>query len=181
MKCYIMLAEGFEEIEAVAVYDIVKRASVETFFVSVYGEKTVKSSRGMKIVPDKSLSDISSIEADDVIVLPGGMPGTLNLKKSDELAKIIVNHNNSNGILAAICAAPSILGEMGLLKGKKATCYPGFEESLLDALFTEEAVVYDGNIITSRGAGTAVYFALEIVSLVKNKQEAAKISSAILL
>lgn len=181
MKCYIMLAEGFEEIEAVSVYDILKRASIETFFVSVYDEKTVKSSRGMKIVPDIGLSDITSVNKDDIIVLPGGMPGTLNLKKSGALAEILQHHNNGKGILAAICAAPSILGEMGLLRGKKATCYPGFEQSLKEAAFTEEAVVCDGNIITSRGAGTAIYFALEIVSLVKGKQEAQKISSSILL
>jgi len=181
MKCYIMLAEGFEEIEAVCVYDILKRASIDTFFVSVYGEKAVKSSRGMKIMPDMSLSEISSVESDDVVVLPGGMPGTLNLKRSDELAKILAHHYDENGVIAAICAAPSILGEMELLKGKRATCYPGFEESLKGAEFVEKAVVHDGNIITSRGAGTAIQFALEIVSLVKSRQEAEKISSAILL
>ncbi len=173
-----MLANGFEEIEALTVVDILRRGEIDVQTVAVYNNEYVTGAHGINIKSDIMLSDI--IDDYTVIVLPGGMPGTINLQNCEDLQKLIIKAHNNNKLLAAICAAPMIFGELKLLEGKKATCYPGFEKHLLNAEVLENKVCYDGNIITSRGAGTAADFAFKILEVIKNKEISEKIRSSMI-
>lgn len=165
---YVMLAEGFEEIEALAVVDILKRANISTKTVGVTG-KEVTGSHGIKVISDITDNEISLSDM-QMIVLPGGMPGTVNLEKSSTIQDAL-DYAYSNQIwISAICAAPSILGHKNLLNQKKATCYPGFEEDLNGYIKTDDSVVVDGNIITGKGPGVAIPFALKIVEILKSKE-----------
>ncbi len=170
----VFLANGFEETEAVAPIDILRRNGQNVITVGI-GEEVITSSHGITVVPDVTEADMSLMTDIDMIVLPGGMPGTLNLEKSRTVQDTI-DYCAANGkFIGAICAAPSILGKKGLLKGKKATCFPGFEEFLEGADFTGEPVEKDGNIITARGAGVAVEFGLKLVEALSGKPASDKI------
>ena len=162
-KIIVLVAEGTEEIEALTVVDLARRAGIEVEVVSIYDEPVVKGSHNIALVADKVISEADWDNA-KMIVIPGGMPGTLNIKACDTAMKQINHFNEQGKMLAAICAAPSILGEAGLLNGKKAVCYPGFEDKLMGAEVVYETVVADGNIITSRGLGTAIDFAAMIIN-----------------
>lgn len=175
---YVMLAQGFEEIEALAFVDILRRADINVETVSIYDHKNVKGSHGIEVIADKILSDITDMS--DGIVLPGGIPGTYNLQKNDKLIELLKNYNEKGKFVAAICAAPSILGEIGILRGKKATCYPSFENKLIGSTISHDMVVVDGNIITSRGAGTAHEFALKFVEIIKGKNISDELRSSML-
>lgn len=157
----VFLANGFEEIEALATVDILRRAGVEVVTVGV-GGKTVIGAHDIAVCADIT-EDKLNMSAIDGVVLPGGMPGTTNLEASAIVQKAVAYAVNQNMLVAAICAAPSILGHGGYLCGKKAICYPGFEQELTNAIITNSGVVVDGNIITASGAGVAVDFALELV------------------
>ncbi|MBP3451968.1 MAG: DJ-1/PfpI family protein [Agathobacter sp.] len=161
-KLGVFMADGCEEIEALTVVDIARRAGIEVAMISITGEKLVKGAHGIDFQTDIP-AEFMDFDLLDGIVLPGGMPGTLNLGANKYVLQTIIDFNCKGKLVSAICAAPSVLGETGLLKGKKATSYPGFEEKLVGAEICEDAVVVDGNIITSRGMGTAIPFALEIV------------------
>ena len=178
MTVYTMLADGFEEVEALAVVDVLKRAKIEVCMVSVTGQRLVTGAHNIGIS-----ADICFDEADfgrcDMIFLPGGMPGTLNLKNHKGLTEQIKNFEKSGKKLAAICAAPSILGEMGLLKGRKAICFPGFEDALQGAEITDKRVVVDGNIFTSKGMGTAIDLGLEIVSNLISEEKSEELAKSI--
>ncbi|MBR2877644.1 MAG: DJ-1/PfpI family protein [Clostridia bacterium] len=169
---YVFLAEGFEEIEALATVDILRRAEMDVRTVSVTGEKEVTGAHAITVT-----ADITEINLDDVdaVILPGGMPGTLNLKASDKVQDAIKYSFDNNKLMCAICAAPLVFGGAGFLKGKKAACYPGFEHELIGADVAYEPVVRDGNIITSRGAGTAHLFAFEILKYFGKEKEAAEL------
>ena len=157
----VFLANGFEEIEALATVDILRRAGVEVVTVGVGGKVPV-GAHGIAVCADITESELNMSDIQGV-VLPGGMPGTTNLEAS-VVVQQVVRYAVDNGLLtAAICAAPSILGHGGYLNSKKATCYPGFEQELTDAIIVNDGVVVDGNIITASGAGVAVDFALELV------------------
>ena len=156
-KVGIFMADGCEEIEGLTVVDIVRRAKLEMTTISITDEKEVTSE--------------VDFDGFDAIVLPGGMPGTLNLGASDMVNKVIKKFAGEGKIVAAICAAPSVLGAAGLLEGRHATCHPGFEEKLTGAITSEDAVVVDGNIITSRGMGTAIDFGLAIVDCLTDFDE----------
>ena len=158
---YIFLAEGFEETEAIGTIDVIRRANLEIKTVGV-DKKSVTGSHGITVECDLVLGDIS--DDYDGIILPGGMPGTLNLMKSDELCLMLEKAEKEEKLLAAICAAPMIFGELGFLKGRKATCYPGFETHFSGGEYTGEAVTVDKNIITAKGAGAALLFGAEIVN-----------------
>ena len=160
---YVFLAEGFEETEALAPVDVMRRAKLDVKTVGVTGE-CVTSSHG---VPVKADITIDNIDLDDVqgVVLPGGMPGTLNLEANEKVIEAV----------KYICAAPSILGHLGILDGKKATCFPGFEKELKGADYTGTHTVTDGNIITAKGAGCAIEFGHAIVSLAVSKDAADKV------
>lgn len=166
---YVFLAEGFEEIEALTQTDVLKRAGIDVINVGVTGE-FVKGAHGIVVKSDISLSDAFEKNDAEGIILPGGMPGTTNLFESEKLNIMIKKAYDEKKLIAAICAAPSILGKLGLLKGKKATCYPGFEETLFGAKISKKNVVKDENIITSRGAGTAMEFALSIAEYITGKK-----------
>ncbi len=165
---YVLLAEGFEEIEALTVVDILRRADIETKTVSIDDCETVTGGHGICIKTDCSISK-SKLKEAAMIVLPGGMPGTTNLEKNSKVSEVISYRAQNNMWIAAICAAPSILGKMGYLKDKEAICYPGFEKYLKGAVIKDDNVVVSDKFITSKGPGTAAYFAYIIVSILKNK------------
>ena len=161
-KVAVLLADGFEEIEALTVVDILRRASVYVDTVSITDEYKVRGSHGINVQTEDLFDEVNFVEF-DMIVLPGGMPGTTNLDEHPGVKRVVEDYVTSGKYVAAICAAPSILGGMGLLKGKRAACYPSVEDKLSGAVISRLPVVQDGNIITSRGMGTAIEFAMAIV------------------
>lgn len=166
---YIFLADGFEEIEALATVDVIRRAGIDCKTVGVTG-KSVTGSHGIKVESDIGITDIDFNEM-SAVVLPGGMPGTINLENNKNVIDAVQYAYNKELLIAAICAAPSILGHLGLLRGKKATCYDGFEYELVGAQFIPDGVCADGNIITACGAGVAIDFGLEIVAYLTGNRE----------
>ena len=178
-KIAIFMADGCEEIEGLTVVDIARRAGIEIDMISISDTKTVTSSHKVTFMTDltKGEADFSNY---DGIVLPGGLPGTLNLGADETVNRVIKEFAAEGKMVAAVCAAPSVLGEAGLLQGKKATCYPGYEDKLLGGQWVEEEVAVDGNIITSRGLGTTIPFALEIVKYLIDEKKSKAISDKII-
>ena len=174
----ILLADGFEEIEALTPLDVLRRAGLDVKTVAI-GSKVAVGSHGIPVICDMEAKEVDESSLSTVI-FPGGMPGSLNLDKADFTDKIIASVQSKGGKIAAICAAPLLLGRRGLLKGLRATCYPGFEGELIGAVPTQEGVVTDGNITTAKGMGVALAFAKELVSLFLSKEDAEKISSSIM-
>lgn len=177
-KVLVFFAEGFEEVEALTVVDLVRRAGIDTTMVSITGNKKVTGSHGITVAMDELIDDINFSEA-QMIVLPGGMPGTRNLEAHDDLMRNVDDYCSSGRYVAAICAAPTILGHRGLLVGKKACCYPGLEDQLQGAEVTKDKVTVADKIITSRGVGTAIPFGLKIVETLIDKDTADNLASAI--
>lgn len=175
----IFFAEGYEEIEALTVVDMCRRAGIQIDMVSVTKDMEVTGAHGIEVAMDASLDDYDFREV-DMIVLPGGMPGTLNLEKSAKLMCNVDVFASSGRYVAAICAAPSILGHRGLLKGKTACCYPGFEEELAGATVTYNPCEVDGNIITARGMGCAIDFSKEIIRVLAGDEKAEEIVEKII-
>ncbi len=167
MKILVPLAEGFEEIEAVAILDVLRRAGLDTTSAGL-GDNPVLGSHAIPVMADEQLSSLSP---DDfgAIVLPGGMPGSDNLKKSDAVISFVRSIHQRGGLAAALCAAPMVLGHAGVLAGKKATCFPGFESEMKGATPTGSPVEVDGLIITGRGPGCAIPFALALVEALSGK------------
>lgn len=178
-KICVFLAEGMEEIEALTVVDICRRAKIDTKTVSVTEDRMVTSSHGIKVEADMVLSEVNFDEI-DMIVLPGGMPGTLNLEACKPLMQKVEEFNRMGRYIAAICAAPSIFGHMGILEGRNACCYPNFEEQLTGALVSRKPVEISGHVITSRGMGTAIDFALCIVGCIEGQPCADAVKEAII-
>lgn len=176
---YIFLAPGFEEIEAIVPRDILKRANVDVSTVGIE-EQIVESTKGLKLVSDITINDISD-ENLDGIILPGGMPGTSNLEKCEKLIDIIKTCAKKNLLIAAICAAPSILGKLGILSGKDACCFPDaeIEKYLTGAKINNKDVNVCENIITSKGPGTAFQFAFSIVEYLRGNQVRQNLSAGI--
>ena len=174
---YVFLAEGFEELEAVAPIDILRRAELNVATVGV-GRKTVTGSHGIPIVVDVIDCEIAPDENCEGIILPGGMPGTLNLEKNETVQKFIDYAVENNLIIGAICAAPSILGHKGVLNGKKAVCYDGFETQLFGAEIGDTPVCQDGNIITAVGAGAALEFGFKLTEAFLNSKNANRIKES---
>lgn len=175
---YVMLANGFEEIEALAFVDILRRAEIDVSTVSIYDETQVKGAHGITVLADYTIGDIGYLGTG--IVLPGGLPGTTNLEENAIVIDLIKKYAKDGKFVGAICAAPSVLGKLGILKKKSATCYPPFEKFLVDANLSSERVAVDGNIVTSKGAGTAHDFAFKFVELIKDKKTADNIRSSML-
>jgi 4-methyl-5(b-hydroxyethyl)-thiazole monophosphate biosynthesis len=176
---YVFFANGTEEIEGLTVLDLLRRADIKVESVSIEENREVMGSHEISIKTDKCFTDIVINEA-DMLVLPGGMPGTKNLLADEELKKAIIEFQQNGKMLAAICAAPIVLGAAGVLEGKKATCYPGYEDKLIGASYVEQPVVCDGNIITSRGLGTAIEFSLAIIEHYCGSEKAQQIKKAII-
>ena len=173
-KVLIHFATGFEEIEAITPVDVLRRAGCEVITVSVTGKKEVTSARKVPILADRLFEEIDYEQA-DIIVLPGGQPGSDNLNRHEGLKKQIKTFHEKGKILAAICAAPLVLGSTGILKGRKATCYPGVESQLEGATITGNAVEVDGNVITAKGPGVALKFSLTLVEKLVGKVKADEI------
>ena len=176
---YVFLAQGFEETEAIAPIDILRRCGKEVITVGI-GDNIIKGSHGIAVVTDTE-DKLVELNSDlEMIVLPGGMPGTINLEASKTVQKAIDYCTANDLYIGAICAAPSILGHKGLLKGKKATCYTGFEQELTGAEVLDDPAVIDGKIITARGAGVAVDFGLKLVEALVSKEKSEKMGEALL-
>lgn len=174
----IFLADGFEEVEALTVVDLLRRADIDITTVSIEDTMTVTGRSNITVEADKLIDDVD-FDSADTIVLPGGMPGTKNLAACKVLMNHVDKYAEHGKRLCAICAAPTVYGKRGLLKGKRACCYPGMEQDLLDAVVTYDPVTVDGNFITSRGAGTAIDFALAIIEQIKGHTIAENISKSI--
>ena len=169
-KVFAFLADGFEEVEALAVIDLLKRAKVDTVMVSIMDTLTVTGAHKIQVIADKLYSEIDYKEA-DLLFLPGGGTGTKNLKAHKELADALLDFAaDDTKRIAAICAAPSVLGLLNILNGKKAVCYPGFEEQLLGAKVVTDGVVTDGRITTAKGMGVSIELGLELISLLIDKE-----------
>lgn len=180
VQAFIFLAEGFEEIEAVSVIDIIRRSEMKITTVSITDKNIVTGSHNVSIVADKLFSE-TDFSYGEILILPGGIPGSGNLNAHEGLKKLLKQYNAEGKKIAAICAAPSVLGGLHLLQGRKATIYPGFEDNLLGAIYVEDGVVKDDNIITGRGPAFALDFALSIISELKGQKKAEEIAMSILL
>lgn len=174
---YLFLADGFETIEALAVVDMLRRAKIDVLTVGVTG-KTVMSSHNIEVTADITADEFTPQEL-EAVVLPGGMPGTLKLEASPVVQQAIDYAADNSKYICAICAAPSVLGHKGLLKGREAICFPGFEDALTGAVISDSFVVTDGNFITAKGAGVAVDFGLEIVAALRGREASDKIRETI--
>ncbi|MEG1441965.1 MAG: DJ-1/PfpI family protein [Oscillospiraceae bacterium] len=165
---YLLLAEGFEETEAVATFDVISRCNIgiKTVNINIGNAENVRGSHGISLKADIGIDEVDFKNIDGII-LPGGMPGTLNLKNDKHVRKLIEFCVDNEKIIAAICAAPMILGHLGILKGLNATCFPGVEDDLDGAILSNDAVVRDDNIITANGAGAVFGFAAEIANYFK--------------
>ncbi len=178
---YMFLAPGFEEVEAMFPLDLLRRAGVEVTTVGI-GGKTVTGSHGITVavdIPDRKFRLFALDNEIDAVILPGGMPGTTNLDTSPIVDAALGVAAGKGAWICAICAAPSVLGKRGLLKGRRCTCYPGYEVTLEDAAEVGGRVIRDGNIITACGAGAAMEFGLEIVSVLTSPETAGRIRSGI--
>lgn len=178
-KSLIFLADGFEEVEALTVVDLLRRAGIEIDMVSITGNKQVTGAHGIAVQADVLFEQADLTNA-DALVLPGGMPGTRNLEAFEPLIEALKQADQSGKVLCAICAAPLVLGVNHLLEGKKASCYPGFEKDLLGAKVSYDAVSKDGNSITSRGMGTAIAFAGEIIATLLDEETANNIKESVI-
>lgn len=178
-KVYVFLAEGFEEIEALMVVDLLRRAQCDVTTVAIMGNLKVKGRSNIEVMADTLYEDVASFEVADLLVLPGGMPGTLYLEQHEGLRGLLTDQLAKDKKIAAICAAPTVFGKMGLLKEKAATCYPGMEDELFCAEAKTDKVVVDGTITTSRGLGTALEFALELISQLEGVETAEKVAKSI--
>ena len=177
-KAYLFLADGFEEVEGLTVADLLRRAEVPAVMVSITGKKSITGSHGIKTEAD-ALFEETAFDDGTVFILPGGMPGTTALKEHGGLQQLLCDQFEKGKRIAAICAAPTALGRFGILKGKKATCYPGLEDGLTGAEPVQDPVVTDGSVTTSRGVGTAIPFALELIRLLCGSEKADRIANSI--
>lgn len=177
-KVYAFLANGSEEVECLAVVDVLRRAGIDTKIISINETAEVTTSHGVRITCDRTIGD-SDLSDADVLFLPGGMPGTAHLGACEALTNALRAQYAAGKRIAAICAAPSVLGELGLLEGKRATCYPGFEDRLRGAEHTGQGVVTDGTITTARGLGYALDLGLELVRLLISEKAAKELKGTI--
>lgn len=174
----MFFADGFEETEALAPLDIMRRAGLDVTAVSINDTVEVTGSHGIKFIADTTASALDLTKAYDAVILPGGMPGTLNLGKSSAVKEALIRAYEADSVIAAICAAPSVLGGLGLLKGKKAVCYPGFEDKLEGASVSSAKVVVDGNVITAKAMGAAYDFGLALVTELAGREAAQKVADS---
>ena len=177
-KAYVFLADGFEEIEGLTVVDILRRAGADTVTVSVSGRKEIAGSHNIQVMADCLFEDADFSDA-ALLVLPGGMPGTLNLKAHQGLTDLLKRFDSEKKYIAAICAAPTILSELGMLRGRKACAYPSFEEALDCKEVLTAPTVTDGHITTGRGMGAAIPFALRLTELLFGREKAEEVAESV--
>lgn len=175
---FLFLITGFEEIEALATVDVMRRAGLDVKTVSLTGERVVMGSHGVPVTADMLFED-GSFDAAEMLVLPGGTPA---FNEHEGVKKAIADFYAKGGKVAAICASPMVLGGLGILKGRKATCYPGFEKYLDGAeLCTDRAVVIDGNVVTGKGPGLTLDFALTLVEILAGKAKRDEVAAQLLV
>lgn len=177
-KVYVFLADGFEEVEGLTSVDLLRRAGADLETVSIMGRKDIQGAHGIKVEADLVLED--GLEEADLMILPGGMPGTHHLRDHEGLADILKGQYEAGRMVAAICAAPLVLAGLGFLKDRRATSYPGCLEGLPVGEYLEEEVVVDGHITTSRGVGTAIPFALTLISRLFGQDKADAVAKSII-
>lgn len=175
----IFFADGVEEIEGLTVVDMLRRAGISITIVSATGRLEVTGAHHINIKTDALFGDVD-YEGTDMLVLPGGMPGAESLGNYRPLCELLKGFHSRGKYIAAICAAPLVLGRLGILEGKKATCFPGFESQLTGAEFSKDRCVIHGNIITSRGMGTAIDFSAELIALLKGRETAENLKEKIM-
>ena len=173
----LFLADGFEEIEALTPLDLLRRVGVEVITVGL-GSREIHGAHGITVLADTD-TDHMPASNPDMVILPGGMPGAANLDASSVVKETLAQANQNGAYLAAICAAPMVLGHQGYLAGKRATCFPGFEEDLIGATALAQGVVRDGNVITARGMGVALDFGLALVAALKDEETAAALRKTV--
>ena len=178
-KALIFLAEGYEEVEMLTVVDMVRRAGLTIDMVSITDSLEVTSSHNVTIKADKLFKD-ADFDSAKMIILPGGIPGTPNLRACDTLCQQLQQFAKEEKWVAAVCAAPTVLGELGILKDHQATCYPSFADQLICGQYVKKPVVRDGKVITSRGMGTCIEFAAEIITALKDAETAEHVKTAII-
>lgn len=176
---YVFLADGFEELEALAPVDVLRRCGAKVLTVSVTDSKEVKGTHGITVLADVCGKHTNFDDA-EAVILPGGLPGADNLENSEIVKKAVLDADKKGKIVAAICAAPKALGKFGILKGKRATCYPGFENELIGAEKADERVCVCENVITGCGAGAALEFSFEIAKKIGFSAEAEKVYKGML-
>ncbi|HDS46162.1 MAG TPA: DJ-1/PfpI family protein [Methanomicrobia archaeon] len=179
MKALLFLATGFEEIESMCVVDTLRRAGVTTVLAGLQ-KGPIAGSRGVQMIPDRQLDELT-VEDFDAVILPGGSPGYINLGADARVLKMVTKAYESGKLVAAICGAPSILGKLGIVRGKRATIFPGMEANLIGAEPVSDPVVVDGNVVTSRGPGTALEFAISLVELLVGKQKAREVRQGLVM
>ena len=177
-KAVLFFADGTEECEALLVADLLRRARVEVIIASAMGRRALVSSHGIHLNADALAEDVDYSDV-DMVILPGGIPGTPNLAENKTVTDTCVSFAKAGKKVAAICAAPTVLAELGLLEGRRATCYPGFEDRCTGAQMVDADVVTDGQITTGRALGAAMAFALELVRLLTDEQTAARTAEEI--
>ena len=176
-KVFQFMANGFEDIEALIPVDVLRRGGVDIKTVSIYDTNIVESAHGVQMVTDLTFEEAEPLLKDaDLLMLPGGMPGATNLNEHEGLRKALVTQAEAGKMVSAICAAPLVLGGLGLLKGKRATCYPGFEQTLEGAEYTEDLWTMDGNIITGEGPAAALPYAYSILALLTTEETAREVA-----
>ena len=175
----VLLADGFEEVEAIAIIDVLRRAEIDTVIAGLH-DGPISSARRVKVLPD---TVIDTVKADDfdMIVLPGGQPGSDNLNADPRVRELVMSFSQKGKFTGAICAAPIVLASAGVLQGKHVTSYPSYKDKLGNAQYEEKSVVIDGTVLTSRGAGTALTFGLAIVEKLISREKAQKIKEAMLI
>ncbi|MCM1292349.1 MAG: DJ-1/PfpI family protein [Bacteroides sp.] len=179
---YLFLADGFEEVEALATTDVLRRAEMQVRTVAVKDDFEVTGAHGITVKADLLIADVAVGEDTEWLICPGGMPGATNLASNDKLKRMLVDQNKRGGKIAAICASPAVvLSPLGLLKGRRATCYPGFEPIVdTEAEMTGQPVVVDGNLITGNGPASTLSFALAIVTATKGAEAAGAVAQGML-
>ena len=178
-KVAVLLADGFEEVEAIAIVDVLRRAEIEVVLAGLH-DGPVPSARNVRVIPD-ALIDTVKADDFDMLVLPGGQPGSDNLNKDPRVKALIQEFHKKGKLTGAICAAPYVLANAGVLAGKHATSYPSYKDKLGWVVYEEKSVVTDGNVLTSRGAGTALCFGLAIVERLVSAETARKIKEAMII
>lgn len=183
MKAYILLCDGFEEVEALTTVDVLRRGGIEVKMVSVDGEKTVRGSHDIRVESDVTWNKDGEYSEQyndaDAVILPGGMPGTRNLAARASVEEMLRKYAAEKKVVAAICAAPSVLGKYGLLDGREATCFPGFEKELGKAIHINEGAVVAGNLVTGKSMGCAIDFALGIITALQGKEAAEELEKSL--
>ncbi len=176
-RVLVPLATGFEEVEGLTVVDVLRRAGVEVVTAAVGEDRTVTGKHGIPVIADRRLAQVAD-EAFDMVVLPGGVPGVPNLQADETVARVVRAQADAGRWVCAICAAPAVLGDLGLLDGRAATIHPGWRDKLVAGEYREETVVRDGRFVTSRGPGTAMPFALTLAALLVGEETAREVAAA---